>query len=156
MSAQHLRKFKNEEMEMSMKEGGSSPGSENISANPSTLNIRNGDDDDDIIFVAEVDTKQVATHDELEADKEEAQAEGDQDEVKAEQAVNRPIEEIVLSSDSESDVEVIAVIPAKKQNILRDLLPSRQDHNSIVQSNKVNNFVYNYYRLSVTKDCVRW
>lgn len=124
---------------MSMKEGGSCTGSENISANPSTLNSRNGDDDDDIVFVAEVDTKNIATQEKLEADQEEAEA--DQDEVKAEQAVNRPIEEIFLSSDSESDVEVIAVIPAKRQNILCDLLRCRQDQNSVVQSNKVNNFV---------------
>lgn len=123
---------------MSMKEGGSSAGSENISANPSTLNSRNGDDDD-IVFVAEVDTKNIATKEELEVDQEEAEA--DQDEVEAVQAVNRPIEEIVLSSDSETDVEVIAVIPAKRQKILCDLLPSRQDQNSLVQSNKVNNFV---------------
>lgn len=122
-----------------MKEGGSSTGSENISANPSTLNSRNGDDDDDIVFVAEVDTKKIATQEKLEADQEEAEA--DQDEVKAEQAVNRPIEEIFISSDSESDVEVIAVIPAKRQNILCDLLRCRQDQNSVVQSNKVNNFV---------------
>lgn len=125
---------------MSKKEGGSSTGSENISANPSTLNSRNGDDDDDdIVFVAEVDTKNIATQEKLEADQEEAEA--DQDEVEAEQAVNRPIEEIVLSSDSETDVEVIAVIPAKRPKILCDLLPSRQDQNSMVQSNKVNNFL---------------
>lgn len=124
-----------------MKEGDSSTGSENISANPSTLNSRNGDDDDDIVFVAEVDrpTKNIATQEEVEADQEEAEA--DQDEVEAEQAVNRPIEEIVLSSDSETDVEVIAVIPAKRQKILCDLLPGRQDQYSMVQSNKVNNFV---------------
>lgn len=121
-----------------MKEGDSSTGSENISANPSTLNGRNGDDDD-IVFVAEVDTKNIATQEEVEADQEEAEA--DQEKVEAEQAVNRPIEEIVLSSDSETDVEVIAVIPAKRQKILCDLLPSRQDQYSMVQSNKVNNFV---------------
>lgn len=121
-----------------MKEGGSSTGSENISANPSTLNSRNGDDDD-IVFVAEVDAKNIATQEELRADQEEAEA--DQDEVEAEQAVNRPIEEIVLSSDSETDVEVIAVIPAKRPKILGDLLPSRQEQNSMLQSNKVKNFV---------------
>lgn len=109
---------------MSMKEG-SSTGSENISTNPSTVNIRNCDDDDDIIFVAEVDNKKIARQEESEAQ---------QDGAEAEQAVNRPIEEIFLSSDSETEVEVLAVLP-KRPELSCGLSQSHDD--SMVQSNKV-------------------
>lgn len=99
-----------------------STGTENTSTDSSTLDTVGINGDDDIVFVAEIEAKNIGIKKEPEAD---------QDEAEAERKVNKPIEEIFLSSESEDEVQVVAVLPPKKRKVPCNLPQSLQNQESI-------------------------